>query len=500
MDRPRYRRDHRRSGARPGFRGRLHPRHRVRRRESRPEQRACRDALPAGAERLPPHRPRKIHLPEFRHRVRVRRHVQPEIRRHQPDERERRVRGIDQGGRAVARIRVGRGAAVRLGLFPAALRVRGPPDPARPRLRGQRELRRDSTASRDADRAGHRQPVPEPVRRREPRSVRPHAGRRVRGWRTRAPRADRHGVAEHQHARPDPLSHPARASLPDGRRLVDLPDVRLRAPAVRRHRADHALALHARVRGSPAALRLAHRAPAGAGPAAADRVRPAQSHLHGDEQAQAARPRAGGARQRVGRSADADDCRDAPARLHAGGDPHVLRAHRRRQAREHRRRRAARARRPRGSQPDGAARHGRPRSAPRRHRELSGGAVRDVRGRQQSGGSVGRDARRAVLARALHRARRFPRGSAEEVLPARARARSAAARRVLRHLHAGDQGCRRRDRGTSLHVRSRHARRGRARRAEGEGDAPLGLGRARARRGGQALRSAVHDRNAGRFR
>ena len=44
---------------------------------------------------------------------------------------------------------------------------------------------------------------------------------------------------------------------PDRRRLVHLPDVRLRASAVRRARAHHALALHARVRGSPAAVRLA---------------------------------------------------------------------------------------------------------------------------------------------------------------------------------------------------------------------------------------------------
>ena len=42
-----------------------------------------------------------------------------------------------------------------------------------------------------------------------------------------------------------------------GDALVHLPDVRLRAPAVGRARAHHALALHARVRGSSPALRLA---------------------------------------------------------------------------------------------------------------------------------------------------------------------------------------------------------------------------------------------------
>ena len=42
---------------------------------------------------------------------------------------------------------------------------------------------------------------------------------------------------------------------------------------------------------------------------------------------------------RLGRSAHADDCRDAAARLHARGDPDLLRSHRRRQAREPGRRR-----------------------------------------------------------------------------------------------------------------------------------------------------------------
>ena len=41
----------------------------------------------------------------------------------------------------------------------------------------------------------------------------------------------------------------------------------------------------------------------------------------------------------------------------------------------------------------------------------------------------------AVLARALHRAGRLPRRSAEEVFPALARARSAAALRLLHHVH-----------------------------------------------------------------
>ena len=106
--------------------------------------------------------------------------------------------------------------------------------------------------------------------------------------------------------------------------------------------------------------------------AEADRVRAAESHLYGDEQAPAAGARRGASRLGLGRPADADDCRDAPPRLHAGGDPRVLRSHRRRQAREHGRCRAPRARRARGSESPCPARDGRPRSAAGGDRELPG--------------------------------------------------------------------------------------------------------------------------------
>ena len=76
------------------------------------------------------------------------------------------------------------------------------------------------------------------------------------------------------------------------------------------------------------------------------------------------------------------------------------------------------------------------RPLPRGHRELSRRPRRRNRRRQQSGGPVGWHAQGAVLARALHRARRLPRGSAEEVLPPGAGTRGAAALRVLRDVHA----------------------------------------------------------------
>ena len=83
--------------------------------------------------------------------------------------------------------------------------------------------------------------------------------------------------------------------------------------------------------------------------------------------------------------------------------------------------------------------------------------------------------KRAVLARALHRARGLPRGSAEEVPPPRARARGAAALRLLRHLHGRREG-RRAARSCEVRctLRPRHARRRRARRPQGEGHASTG--------------------------
>ena len=257
----------------------------------------------------------------------TRRHVQPALRRHESGEGGRRVRRRDQGRRRVARLQVGR-AALRVRLLRAAVPVRRRADPARPGLRRQPERRRDPRLSRHADRARAQQPVSRPADRGEPRSVRADAGRRVRRRRARAAREDRHGVAELQHARSDALPHPPCDAPPDGRRLVHLSDVRLRAPAVRRDRAHHAFALHAGVRGSPAAVRLVRRKlerRVRRRSAAADRVRAAEPELHGDEQAEAAAAGAAGPRVGLGRSADADHQRPAAARLHARVDPRLLR-------------------------------------------------------------------------------------------------------------------------------------------------------------------------------
>ena len=120
-------------------------------------------------------------------------------------------------------------------------------------------------------------------------------------------------VAQHQPARPGAVPHPARGAPAHGRRLVRLPHLRLRPRAVRRDRGHHALHLHARVRGAPAALRLAHREPAGAVGAAPVRVRAPQPHAHRALQARAAAPRQRGVRARLGRPAHAHACRRCAA-------------------------------------------------------------------------------------------------------------------------------------------------------------------------------------------
>jgi len=98
----------------------------------------------------------------------------------------------------------------------------------------------------------------------------------------------------------------------------------------------------------------------------------------------------------------------------------------------------------------------------------------------------------AVRARALHRAGRLPRGSAEEVLPPVPRQRGAAALRLHRAVRRGGQG---RAHGEPVEVRCVYrpgdARRGRARRPAGQGDDTLGLGRPRGGGRRATLRSPV---------
>ncbi len=125
---------------------RLRPHHRRGRPRDEQMGRPRADALSAGAERLSAHRPRQEHLPELRPRPGVRRQVQPALRRHQSDQGRGGIRRVDPGGRALAGLRVGRPAVLRLRLLRAALRVGRPADQGGQGLRLRPDGRPDARA------------------------------------------------------------------------------------------------------------------------------------------------------------------------------------------------------------------------------------------------------------------------------------------------------------------------------------------------------------------
>ena len=147
--------------------------------------------------------------------------------------------------------------------------------------------------------------------------------------------------------------------------------------------------------------------------------------------------------QRMGRSAHADACGLAPARLHAGGGACVRRADRRGKANSVVDIGVFEFSRPRRSSTDGAARDGGAASAQGRHRELSAGSVRGARSAQSSRRSHGWEAARSIWSRALHRARRLHGESAEEVLSLGSRPRGSAALCLFHYLPGGGEGRRR---------------------------------------------------------
>ena len=120
------------------------------------------------------------------------------------------------------------------------------------------------------------------------------------------------------------------------RQVVHLSDLRFRAWPVGCDRAHHPLDLHAGVRGSSAAVRLADRKSAGAVAAAAVRVRPAEHQLYGAVEADPDPAGVGKACQRLGRSAHADAGGDPAARRAGGGDPRIRAADRRGARLQHR--------------------------------------------------------------------------------------------------------------------------------------------------------------------
>ena len=175
--------------------------------------------------------------------------------------------------------------------------------------------------------------------------------------------------------------------------------------------------------------------------------------------------------------------RPAPPRLHARGDPRLLRADRRRQVQQHDRHGAARARDPRAISTPRPARDGRAAAAQGRARQLSRGQGRGARRapttRQMPEPARARCRSRASSTSSATTSWRTPPKKFFRLAPGgEVRLRYA----YLITLRRGREGRRRRGRRAALHVRSRDARRRRPRRAQGEGHDPLGLGRARGAR------------------
>ena len=373
-------------------------------------RRKGRDPVPPRAQRLPALRSCEVDHPQFRPRGRERRTLQPPVRRHQPDERGRRIRDVDRRCRALARLRLGHPPLPRVRLLRSALRVCRVVHRARPRLRGELVAGRDARAPRYADRSRYAEPVPEPRRGREPRSVPADEGRRVSGRRSRAAAQDRHGEPEHQHARSGHLPDPPRVAPSHRRQVVHLPALRLHALHLRRAGRHHPLDLHARVPGPSAPVRLGARAarrrrPAAAAVAAAARIRPAEPDARAAVEAEIDRARGAAPCRRLGRSADADSGRGAAAGFHARGLQALRRAHRRVEVRFVDRHERARGLHARGPQRARAAAHGGARSRPAGDRQLSGGTDGRMPGAEPSAAAGPGQACAAVRARALDRAR-----------------------------------------------------------------------------------------------
>ncbi len=157
------------------------------------------------------------------------RQVQSAVRRHEPDQGRAGVRRFDHRRRPLARRQLGGPAVLRVGLLPAALRLGDSTHQGRQGVRLRFVGRGSPRPSRHAERARQEQPVSRSQRGREPRSVRADGEGRVSRRHAHAPREDRHGVAEHQHARPGDVPDQARVASPLGRQVVHLPVVRLHA-------------------------------------------------------------------------------------------------------------------------------------------------------------------------------------------------------------------------------------------------------------------------------
>ena len=251
---------------------------------------------------------------------------------------------------------------------------------------------------------------------------------------------DRHGAPELQHARPGHVPHPARANTTTratsgaSTRCTTMPTanpIRLRA---------------SRTRSARWSSRTTARCTTGTSQnigiyrSAADRIRPAQSHLYGSQQAAADSTRA---QRNMLTAGTIRGCRPSPACAAAATRP-------RRSANSAS---GSASRNSNGlidiSWLEDALREDLNKTAPRvmgvlrplkcRDRELSRRSDRGTGSGQQPGRPGGRQANRAVLAVLYIEQRRFPRRPAEGFLPPRRRAGSPVALRLLREMRRRDE-------------------------------------------------------------
>ena len=318
---------------------------------------------------------------------------------------------------------------------------------------------------------------------------------RVRGRRQGAPREDRHGVAEPQHARPGDLPDPARDAPPDGRRVVHLPDVRLHP----RHLATRSST--SPIRSARSSSRTTGRSTTGPWTTCPVPSKPRQiefARLNLTYTVMSKRKLLQlvqeGLVDRLGRPADADHRRPPAPRLsrpsRSASSP---RGSAWRSARTWWTWRCSRT----------AVRDDLNRRAPRALAVLRPlrvvidnypeGQVEEIEVvNNPEDPSMG--TRKVPFSRELFIEQDdFREVPPHEVLPAVARARGAPARHLFRHVRARGEGRPDgRGRRDALHLRPGHARRRRAGRTQGEGDDPLGVGPARRGRRGAAVRPPVH--------
>ena len=189
------------------------------------------DTVSSRAQRLHAHRPRQVGLDQLRAGRGERRSLPPSVRRHQSSYRGPGVRRGVPAGHPVAGVRLGRAPLLHVRLLREAVRVRRTARRGGQGLRMRSEPGGDQGLQRHPDRARQGQPLPRQGGGCQSRPPGPHEGGRVRRGLAGAPRQDRHGLRQPEHARPRSLPDSEGPAPPHRRQLVHLSHLRLRGTA-----------------------------------------------------------------------------------------------------------------------------------------------------------------------------------------------------------------------------------------------------------------------------